>query len=321
MPTVATTPAQVIDAFGGPERFRSEDRPIPTPGPGQIQIKVAAAAVNPVDLQTRSGKVLLPQAAHFPMVLGWDAAGSIHRIGDGVVGWQVDERVAAMSVQPADQNGTYAGYINLAADLVVRVPDGLDLEHAATIPLTGLTASQLVRWLNLPSGSTLVVNGPAGAVGRFVVQLASRAGIKVIAVAKRDDRDEVIELGATEVVGRGDFAEAVRDLHPGGVDAAIDVVGGAATGAALASVRDGGACVTVYSDYDHPTNKLRAERDVRIENLVVHPDTADLARLLAAAGRGELTTLIARTYPLSEAAEAHRRQAQGGLHGKLVLLP
>jgi len=321
MSTQTTTRAQVIDAFGGPDGFRAVELPLAAPGAGQIQIRVAAAAVNPVDLSTRAGKNISPEAARFPMVIGWDAAGTIVRIGDGVDGWRVGDRVAAMTFQPLDQNGTYAEYINLAADLVARVPDGLGLEQAATLPLAGLTASQFVRWVDLRPGGTLLVNGPVGAVGRLVVQLASRRGITVVAVAKPEDRDFVVALGAAEVVDRGVFGVAVRGLQGEGVDAAIDLVGGVAARGALASVRDGGIYASSVPPYIDPTGPFTPERGIRFEVLTVHPDTIDLAGLLEAADRGQLATVIKRTYPLMEAAEAHRRQGQGGLRGKLVLLP
>lgn len=316
-----TTDAQAIESFGGPEVLRRVSLPLAAPGAGEVQIKVAAAAVNPVDLQTRTGYVLAAEVTSFPMVLGWDAAGSIEAIGDGVTGWELGDRIAAMSFQPIDQNGTYAHHVNLAADLLARVPDGLSLEHAASIPLAGLTASQLLRWVDLTAAKTLLVNGPMGAVGRFVVQLASGAGIRVLAVVKPEDRDGAIKLGATETVDRGDFAAAVRSLHAGGTDAAIDLVGRAAAHSALASVRDGGAFATTFNDYENPGCELRSERGILVEQLTVHPDATMLSSLLEAAAHGALTTEIERTYPLAQAAEAHRRQDRGGLHGKLLLIP
>jgi NADPH2:quinone reductase len=321
MSIATTTQAQVIDSFGGPDVFRADDQPLVAPVAGQVQVKVAAAGVNPVDLTTRQGKNIHGDAARFPMVIGWDAAGTVEQVGDGVEGWQVGDRVAAMTFQPMDQNGTYAGYVNLAADLVAPVPDNLTLEQAATVPLVGLTGSQLVQWLDLPVGATVLVNGPVGAVGRVVVQLAQRRGIGVVAVAKPADQSYARELGAAEVVDRGDYTAAVRDLYAEGVDAAVDLVGGAAAHAALASVRDGGAYVTVVPPYVDATGPFDTERGIRFEVLIVHPDTTELTALLQAADRGELSTAIEHAYPLDQAAEAHLRQSQGGLRGKLLLLP
>lgn len=194
-------------------------------------MRAGAAAVDPVDLATRAGMVVPEGAARFPTTLGWDAAGTVESFARDVAGWQVGDRVAAMTVQPADQNGAYAEHVNLAAGQPASVPDGLGLEQAATIPLAGLIASQVLAWVGVPAGATVLVDAPLGAVGRFVVQLARDEGISVVAVTRPEDRDAAIGLGATQVVERGDFTAAVRALHPGGVDAAIDLVGGATAGA------------------------------------------------------------------------------------------
>ena len=321
MLSALTTRTEVIDSFGGLDRFRSEELPLAAPGAGEVRVRVAAAAVNPVDLSTRAGMVIPTDAARFPMTVGWDAAGTIEGVGEDVEGWRVGDRVAAMTVQPADQNGTYAERINVAADLVARVPDGVSLEQAATIPLAALTATQMLGWADVPAGGTLLVDAPLGGVGRFVVQLARNAGIAVVAVTTPGDRDDALGLGAAEVVDRGDFAAAVREPHPEGVDAAVDIVGGATARASLASVRDGGAYITAVPPFLDETGPFTPERDIRFEVQNVRPDAPVLARLLEAVGDGRLTSGIERTYPLAEAAEAHRRQARGGLRGKLVLLP
>ena len=316
-----TTVTAAIDRFGAADVLHHAERPVPAPGRGQAQVRVAAASVNPVDLQTRSGKVLSSDDTMFPLVLGWDAAGVIEQVGDDVDGIRVGDRVAAMTFQPADQNGTYAQIVNLDAGLLAPIPDGLGLAEAATLPLAGLTAAQLIHTVGPDPGATLLVNGATGAVGRLVVQLATRAGITVIAVAGPADRELVTALGATHIVDRGDFRGAVRDLYPAGVDAAVDMIGRETARAALASVSDGGSFATIFSDYEDPTSTIEPERGIRVDYVTVHPDTPELIRLLEAAARDELATTIERTYPLTEAAEAHRRQEQGGLRGKLVLLP
>ncbi len=321
MSNAHTTHAAVIESFGGPDRFHLGKLPLAAPGTGKVQIRVAAAAVNPVDLATRAGLVIPADAAHFPMTIGWDAAGTIERVGENVAGWQVGDRVAAMTPQPADQNGTYAEHITVAADLLARVPDGVSLEQAATVPLVGLTASQMLEWVHLSAGAVLLVDAPLGAVGRLVVQLARNDKVTVVAVTRPQDRGAALELGATEVVDRGDFTAAVRELHPQGVAAAIDLVGGAAARASFASIRDGGAYITAVPPFLDDTGPFTSERDIRVEIQNTHPDAPVLARLLEAVGRGELTANVEHSYPLAEAAEAHSRQARGGLRGKLVMVP
>lgn len=318
---VGTTRAAVIDGFGGPEVFHLAQRPLAAPSPGQVQIKVAAVSVNPVDTTTRAGRSIPEKDARFPMVVGWDVAGTVQALGEGSPGWRVGDRVAAMVFQPKDQNGTYTADLNLDADLLSPVPDGLALDQASTLPLAGLTASQLLHTLDLPTGATLLVNGPVGAVGRLVVQLAVRAGLHVLAIAKPADRDHALELGATAVLNRGDFTAAVGDLHPGGVDAAVDLVGGATAHTTLASVRDGGRYVTSVPPYMDPSGPFDPQRGIQVDVLTVHPDPAELTELLAAGGRGELTSTVAHTYLLDQAGDAHRRQQQGNLSGKIVLIP
>lgn len=170
-----------------------------------------------MDLSTRAGIIIADDAARFPMVIGWDAAGTVEAVGAGVANCRIGDRVAAMTVQPGDQNGSYTEHVNLAADLVARIPDGVSFEQAATIPLAGLTASQMLGWVDVPAGGTLLVDAPLGAVGRIVMQLARNDEITVVAVTKPEDSDAVLKfkLGAAEVVDRGDFTAAVRALHPG----------------------------------------------------------------------------------------------------------
>jgi len=239
-----STRAAVIDAFGGPELLHISAMPLPVPSASQVQLEVAAIAVNAVDLQTRSGRAIPVADARFPMVLGWDVAGTVAAVGEDVTGWQVGDRAAAMVFQPKDQHGTYAERINLDAGLLSRAPDELSLERAATVPLAGLTATQLLDLAHIGDVRTLLVNAPLGAVGRGVLVLAVAAGVEVIAVARVEQADQLRDLGAALAVERGDYTAKVRQHYPNGVDAAIDLVGGAAAHTVFDLVRDGGRYVT-----------------------------------------------------------------------------
>ena len=316
-----TTRAAVVNGFGAPDVLEVQEIQRGGPRGGEVQILVGAAAVNPIDLQTRRGSAIPAEDARFPMVLGWDVAGTVAALGEDVGGFAVGDRVAAMTFQPSDQNGTYAERLNLAAGLLAPIPDGLSLEQAATLPLAGLTASQLLARVAQPAGASLLVNAPTGAVGRLVVQLAVSTGLRVIGVARPERRDDVLALGAEHVVERGDFHAAVRDLNPDGVDAAIDMVGGDVAWTTFRSVRDGGAYATVVLPYNDDTGPFGSERGVRVAQVTVEPNTPELTRLLHLAADGVLTTVIEQTFPLTDVAEAHRRQAAGGLTGKLVLVP
>lgn len=322
LPTTRTaTRAAVVETFGGPEVLRAAEIPLASPTDAQVQVRLAAAAVNPVDLTTRAGRNIPVDSARFPMVLGWDLAGTVVAAGSSATGFQVGDRVAAMVFQPVDQRGTYAEFVNLDAALVARIPDRLGLSQAATVPLAGLTAAQLLDEVRGGKTRTLLVTGAFGAVGRNVVALATRAGLEVLGVARREQAGDLRALGATLAVERGAFTDTVRERYPDGVDAVIDLVGGATAQAAFDLVRSGGRYATAVPPYIDPAGRFETERDITLHVLTVHPDAGRLSELLALAGDGLLPTPVEHVYSLDHAAEAHRRQAAGGLAGRVVIVP
>jgi NADPH2:quinone reductase len=250
------------------------------------------------------------------MVLGWDVAGTVDAAGPGVSGLTVGTPVAAMSFQPIDQNGTYADLVLLDADLVVKVPDGLPLVQASTVPLAGLTATQLLDLLARPAGATIVVDGALGAVGGFVVQLARRRGLQVIAVVREDGVAAALSLGAAEAITVDELPE-----RAGTADGAIDLVGGTLAHQVFGAVRDGGAYVTSVPPYIDPSGPFDPARDITPAVLTVAPEPEQLRNLLQLAADNLLATPIDRSFPLDEAGAAHAHVASGHLHGKVVLIP
>ena len=319
-PTVrTTTEAAVITEFGSPELLHLAQVPLPELGDEQVQVQVAAIGVNPVDVSTRAGKNIPDSDARFPMVLGWDVAGTVTAVGASVSGLEVGDRVAGMIFQPIDQRGTYAEYVNFDASLFATVPPGLSLHEAATIPLTALTAAGLLDAATAGGARNLLVTGPLGAVGRHVVALAAQAGLEVIGAAASERSDELLALGARSAVGRSEFTDTVRARYPDGVDAAIDLVGGRVARAAFDSVRDGGRYATAVPPYIDATGVFEDARDIRVHVHVVAPDTPRLTELLNLAAQGTLNTTVQQELPLREAAEAHRLLAAGGLKGRILL--
>lgn len=302
-----------FEQYGGAEVLTQAERPEPEPGQGQVLVRVSATTVNPVDWLTRSG-VLASFTPHLhpPYVLGWDLAGTVERDGGG---YRAGQRVVAYVPWFAVGTGTYSELVVVEPGWLAPVPDGLDDVTAATVPLNGITARQALDLVRVNAGQTLVVTGASGAVGGFAVQLAAAAGAHVIAVAGAGDEEHVRGLGAKEVLARGDAAAlvaAVHELVPGGADAVLDAtpVGPELIGA----VRDGGTFVTVLDPAIPP-----AERGVRVDKISSQPDSAQLADLVRAVAAGELTTRVAATLPLAQAADAHVRAEAGGLRGKIVL--
>ncbi|MFD0278213.1 NADP-dependent oxidoreductase [Kitasatospora sp. NPDC127111] len=309
--------AVVVRAFAGPEALELVDVPVPVPGPGQVRVRVEAAGVNPVDAVTRAG-VLAEAGLMRPrevVGIGWDVAGVVDRVGPGVAGFAPGERVIGLRDRLDVPLGAYAEYLVLDASALAPAPAGVPAPEAATLPLNGLTAMQALDLLDLPAGATLLVTGAAGGVGGFALELAARRGLRVVAVAGREDEALVRELGAEWFVprGTGDLAADVRALVPGGVDGALDA---ALLGVlALGAVRNRGAFVAVSGGA--PVGL----RGIRVATVWVAADGPQLAELSGLAARGCLTLRVAATHPLERAAEAHRRLDRGGLRGRLVLVP
>lgn len=298
-----------VTAAGGPEVLKVAERPDPVAGDGEVVVAVRAATVNPTDLgaRMRRGPRATPDP---PFVLGWDFAGEVASVGDGVSGVAPGDRVVGM-VQWYDAGGAvgaYAEQIAADAEWVVPLPDAVDFETAATIPLNGLTAAQGLDLLALPAGSSLLVTGATGAVGSFAVQLAVAAGLRVVAQASTGDEAWVESLGPAEVIGRD------ADLSALEVDAAFDAV---PLGEPVhPAVRDGGAIVTTRRVPDPDP-----ARGIDAQVFLVHHDRERLRALVDDVAAGRLRTRIDRVLPLEQAAEAHRLNEAGGLRGKVLLAP
>ena len=298
--------AAVVRTPGGPDSIEIIDVPVAEPGPGEVRVRIAAAGVNPVDLAVAGGVFhamgLINQPDHTG--LGWDFAGTVVATGPGV-DLATAARVAGL-VDGFDRDfGTYAEELVVPAASLAVVPEGLDLAAASTVPTNALTAAQIVDLLgDAPAGgSRLLVTGAAGAVGAYVASLAQDRGWRVTGLARAEDEDFVRGLGA----GFTTQAEP-------GWDAVAD--GAVMQEQALALVRDGGAFVGVQ-----PSAKLPAERGIRVEVVMVHPDGPRLAGLLDRTASGELPARVHAVVPLDRVADAHRAVAKGGLRGRYVLTP
>lgn len=203
--------AVVARPVGGPVALDIVEVTTPEPGPGQVLIRVEAAAVNPVDELVRSGGAveLGLVTARDALGVGWDVAGVVDQVGDGVDGVAVGERVIGLSDRLDVTTGTHAEYVVLDADTVARAPRGASPEAAAGLPLNGLTAPRLLADLDLAAGSTLLVTGAAGGVGGYAVELAAAAGLRVAG-------DPGVRGRRRPAAGRAGGARRGRHAHPEG---------------------------------------------------------------------------------------------------------
>lgn len=306
--------AVAVSSFGGPEAVTVVEVPRAEPGPGQVRIRVQAAPVHPVDLGTRSGAfaALLPEQPRY--FLGWDLAGTVDVVGEGVTGFAFGQPVVGLSDWFATLVGTQAEYVVLDASAIAHAPHQATAMAAATLPLNALTASQALDLLDLGTGRSVAITGAAGAVGGYAVELAVHRGLQVYGIAGAQDEGFITALGATFVPRTEDPAATLRAAAPAGVDGVLDT---ALVGApVLGAVKDGGAFVNVYAPL-----APESERGISVNSVFVKSDGTRLAELVQLVDKGALTLRVAQTYPFEEAARAHEALAKGGVRGRLVLVP
>ena len=288
---------------GGPEVLSLEDAAPLEPAEDELLIRVRAASVNPIDWKYRRG--LVPK--QLPAVLGSDVSGSVDV--SRAAGFAEGEDVFGFAA-----SGAYAEFATTPAAMIAKKPAAVTHEQAAALPVAGLTAWQaLFDRGGLERGQTALIAGAAGGVGHLAVQLASRAGARVIGIGSSRNRDFVLGLGADEYIDytRQDVGEAVS-----GVDLAFDTVGGETTETLLGTVREGGILVTIAGAA--PGEAARA-LGVRAELLIMSPSSEQLTKVAELVAAGEVRVEIAAVFPLSEIQRAHELSESGHTRGKIVL--
>ena len=309
--------AVTFDAFGGPEVLHVADIPEPLAAPGTVVVKVAAATINPTDVMMRAGKqAALMTGLEPPFVAGMEFAGAVQTIGRDVTGFSLGQAVMGLVNPRRPERGAHAEYVVVPAASLAAVPDGVDLVAAATLPMNGVTALMSLEMLGLQPDQSLLVTGAAGAVGGYVSQIGKAMGLRIVADAKSSDEALVRDLGASDVVPRGEkMDDAVRKSFPNGVDGLLDA---ALLGkAASALVRDGGVAVALRRANPIDDPRLRCGYVAVTEGM---SDTAKLVRLGELARSGLLTPRIAMTVPPEDAGDGHRLVEGGGLRGRVVLV-
>ncbi|MEV6398774.1 NADP-dependent oxidoreductase [Streptomyces sp. NPDC051907] len=297
--------------YGGPEVLEYGERPDPKVGPDAVLVKVRAAAVNPVDWKAREGWIDGLFEPVFPVIPGWDVAGVVVQLGLDAPEFAVGDEVMGYVREGFLSRGTFAEYVAAPVRTLARKPRNLSFEEAAGLPLAGLTAYQVLhRALSVGGGDTVLVHAAAGGVGSIAVQLAGRLGARVIGTASERNHDMLRRLGAEPVEYGDGLVDRLRAIAPDGVDAAFDTVGGDTLQASaevlkpngrIASIADGGV-LALGGRY-----------------CWVRPDAADLAVLGELAEQGVISVHVDKAFPLEEAAEAQKLNAEGRTRGKIVV--
>ncbi|MGZ3098254.1 NADP-dependent oxidoreductase [Streptomyces sp. H62] len=297
--------------YGGPEALEYGEVRDPRVGPDSVLVKVRAAAVNPVDWKCRDGHLDAVLQPVFPVVPGWDVSGVVVRPGAAVAEFAAGDEVIGYVREDFLSRGTFAEYVAAPVRTLARKPRNLTWEEAAGLPLTGLTAYQVMNGaLGVGRGDTVLVHAAAGGVGSIAVQLGRHAGARVIGTASERNHDFVRGLGGEPVAYGEGLAERVRGLAPEGVDAVFDTVGGETLRTSAELLAAGGRLASI-ADADVVDHGGRY--------CFVRPDADDLLRLTELAEQGVVSVHVSETFPLERAADAHRRNQEGRTRGKIVV--
>jgi NADPH:quinone reductase-like Zn-dependent oxidoreductase len=307
--------AIAVNEWGGRDKLELLELETPPVAPDGVLLRIKAASLNPVDNKVREGKLADKFPHHFPVTLGWDAAGIVEAVGPAVTWFKPGDKAYGYCRRHELEYGTYADYVTVPEGYLAHMPDSLSFEQAAALPLVGLTAHQGLEILGLRGGEYLFVSGGAGGVGHMVVQLAVARGARVAATASPANHDFLRELGAEPFdYANGDLRERWREFTGGaGADAAFDIFGGDGLEQAFSVMRKGGRLVSIAAP---PSPRECFE--VRYE--FVRPSGYDLGEhITPLVADGSVRPHLQQTFPLTAAADAMEILDGGHVRGKLAL--
>lgn len=321
--------------FGGPEVMRYEKTPIPELKPGEVRVRVHAVGLNPPDWYLRDGYKMLPPEwqpqVPFPVILGTDISGVIDGIADDVQEFAIGEEVYSMVRFPSyGPSRAYAEYVTVPASEVARKPSYISHEEAAAAPMSLLTAWQFMIELghNEPNplqpdkhqpvplrGKKVLINGAAGGVGHFAVQLAKWQGAYVIAVASGKHEVFLRHLGIDEFI---DYTKILPEDMVQGIDLVIDSVGGSASSRFLRTLNRGGALFPIFP-LGFSGNEEAQKLGVIVSATQVRSSGAQLSKIAPLLADRTIRVGVDSIFSLADAQLAHKRAEQGHIQGKIVL--
>lgn len=295
--------AAQFSRFGGPEVLEIVDLPEPHAGSGEVRIRVRAAGVNASDWKKRSGQM----DQELPQTLGYEAAGVVDKIGDGVTGVEAGDKVVGIGGGGAAQ----AEFAVLST--WAPIPASLDFVSAAALPSTVETAARALDQLGVTKGSVVLINGASGSIGSAAVQFAVQRGARVIGTGSPATHDYLRSLGAEPVAYGEGMAQRVRAIVPAGVDLALDVAGSGVL-PELIDLTGGAQNVVTIADFSGAQ-----EYGVRFSRGNSGRAEYAIALAMQLIDEGTFRIPVVQTFPLKNVAEAHRLGESGAIRGKLVL--
>lgn len=318
----------VIEALGSDAPLALQEQPMPKPGRGAALLRIHAAGVNYADLVQRRGSY--PGGPKPPYVPGFEAAGVIEAVGEGVSPARVGERVMAITAS------TYAEYCVVSAEHTIPIPVEWTFEEAAAFPVVTLTAYHSLHTVaRLRGGETVLIHAAGGGVGTAAVQIASAAGARVFATASSDEKLERVQaLGADHLINytTTDFVgEVLRLTDSRGVNVVLESVGGDVFERSLRAMAPLGRLVVIGAASGQPQSvdtirllfESKAVMGFHLNAVVGRPNLLgpSLLELNALIAGGSLRPIVGHSFPLADAEVAHRQIAERATYGKVVLVP
>jgi NADPH:quinone reductase-like Zn-dependent oxidoreductase len=296
-----------LHGYGSVDQLDYEEIPIPLAGAGEVLVKMASTSVNPIDYKIRRGDMQDVMPLQLPFIPGYDLAGQVVALGEGVTTAKLDAMVMGLAEH------TYAEYVVCKAAILAPIPVGLDPNEAGAFPLVLQTGAQLIELGVAPqSAIRLLITGALGSVGRTAVHVAKQHGAYVIAGVRSSQRAEAEKLGADEVIAVDDEKQlnALKEL-----DAVADTVGREVIDRLIPHIRKNGVLATVVG-----RPKSADGKDLQVHEVWSVPDAKRLEKLTAELARREFTIPISKRLKLAEILQAHELAEKGG-GGKIVITP
>lgn len=306
--------AIVIDQYGDENELKERDLEIPEIENDEVLIELHAAAINPIDWKLRYGYLKEKLSLEFPIVLGWDAAGVVKKVGGNLNSFKKGDRVF---VRPELTNrGTYAEYTTAKEKLIAKIPDNISFKEAAAVPLAGLTAYQCLTDVSkLDSGEKVLVHAGAGGVGSFAIQIAKNIGAYVATTASTKNLEFLQSIGADEVIDytEADFSDVLADY-----DLVVDTLGGEIQDKSFEVLKEGGRLVSIVGD---PDQKKAKKFGVEAKSHWLVPDGKELKTLAEMMENKNLKPVVGTVFPFSEKGlkEAHQLSETHHARGKIVI--
>ncbi|MCB1113319.1 MAG: NADP-dependent oxidoreductase [Chlamydiia bacterium] len=311
--------AVVYEQFGGAEKLRMADLPIPKPADNEVQIRIHYTSVNPVDWKIREGFLSGRLPYEFPLTPGWDAAGVVTAVGKNVKHLKEDDEVYAYCRKDTVHEGTYAEYICFDAEHVALKPKKCSFAEAAAMPLTALTSWQALFDIGqLKKGQICLIHAGAGGVGSFAIQLAKWAGAEVITTCSQENFDYVKKLGATLAIDyhKDDFSEVIKKKYPKGIDLVFEMIGGETMQKSARLLKKGGKIVGIVEKLDpDEAEKLGIESHY----VFVRPNGEQLTEMAKLIDAKKIQSPFIEEMRLQDAASAQEKSKEGHTRGKIVL--